>query len=79
MPADTVWKGLLSTVNWYTAGNYRGMNLPGVELACRGKVTKKYVEYGQHLVECNIWVETPGGDKTVSGKAVVKLPSRDGG
>ena len=58
------------------SGNYRGMNLPCVELACRGKVTRKYIEDGRHLVECNIWVETTEGDKTVSGKAVVTLPSR---
>ena len=58
------------------SGNYRGMNFPGEEITCRGKVTRKYIEDGQHLVECNIWVENPKGEKTVSGKAVVVLPSR---
>ena len=55
---------------------YRGMDVPGVRLMCKGKVTKKYVEDGQHLVECEIWVENAKGEKTTPGSAVVMLPSR---
>ena len=56
--------------------SYRGMNYPGEALICHGKVTKKYVEDGEHYVECSLWVENPKGEKTVSGKAIVILPSR---
>ena len=56
--------------------SYRGMNFPGEEITCRGKVTKKYAENGHQCIECNIWAENPKGEKTVSGRAVVVLPSR---
>ena len=56
--------------------SYRGMNFPGEEITCRGKVTRKYVENGEQLVECNVWAENAQGDKTVLGRGVVVLPSR---
>jgi acyl dehydratase len=56
--------------------SYKGMNYPGESLICKGKVTKKYVEQGEHYVECSIWVEKAKGEKTVSGMAVVIIPSR---
>ncbi len=65
-------KGMLRKLNC----SYRGMNYPGEALTCQGKVTKKYVEDGEHYVECSLWVENPKGEKTVSGKATVILPSR---
>jgi len=65
-------KGVLRKLNC----SYRGMNYPGEALTCQGKVTKKYVEDGEHYVECSLWVENPKGEKTVSGKAIVILPSR---
>lgn len=55
---------------------YRGMNFPGETLICRGTVTKKYIEDGQHFVVCSLWTENPKGEKTVTGTAVVTLPSR---
>ena len=56
--------------------SYRGMNFPGEEITCRGKVTRKYVENGQQHVECSVWVDNTRGEKTVSGRAVVVMPSR---
>ncbi len=56
--------------------NYKGMNFPGETITCKGAVTKKYDENGLHLVECNISAENPKGEKTVTGKAIVALPSR---
>ncbi len=56
--------------------SYRGMNFPGEAITCRGKVARKYVENGQKHVECNVWVENTRGEKTVSGRAVVVMPSR---
>jgi len=43
---------------------------------CKGVVTKKYVEEGKHMVDCDIWVENGRGEKTTPGKATVVLPSR---
>jgi acyl dehydratase len=56
--------------------SYKGTNYPGEVLTFRGKVTKKYVEDGQHCVECSLWAENPRGEKTASGTAVVILPSK---
>ena len=43
---------------------------------CKGNVTRKYVENGEHLVDCDIWVENGRGEKTTQGNATVALPSR---
>ena len=66
---------------------YRGMDYPrkmktmeepheGETWWCKGNVSKKYVESGEHLVECEIWLENGKGEKTTPGAAVVTLPSR---
>ena len=66
---------------------YRGMDYPrkmktmeepqeGETWWCKGKVSKKYVEGGEHFVECEIWVENGKGEKNTPGAAVVTLPSR---
>jgi acyl dehydratase len=57
--------------------SYKGMNFPGEALTCKGVVTKKYSEDNQHFVVLSIWAENPRGEKTLSGTAVVTLPSRD--
>ncbi len=66
---------------------YRGMDYPrkmatmytphdGETWWCKGKVTDKRVEAGEHIVECEIWVENGKGEKTTPGKATVVLPSK---
>jgi acyl dehydratase len=60
------------------AVQYRGMDQPGAKIVCRGKVTKKYVADGEHLVECEIWLENAKGEKTTPGTATVALPARAG-
>lgn len=55
---------------------YRGMDQPGSMVVCKGKVVKKYSEHGQHLVDCEIWLENAKGEKTTLGSASVVLPSR---
>jgi len=57
-------------------GSYRGMNKVHEDLICNGKVTKKYGEDGRNLARLEIWAENPQGDKTVTGNAIVTLPSR---
>jgi hypothetical protein len=66
---------------------FRGVDLPrlmktmtepqdGETWICKGKVTKKDVVNGQHLVHCDVWVENGKGEKTTTGSAVGILPSR---
>jgi len=55
---------------------YRGMDVPGQEITCRGVITNKTQEDGKNLVELDIWTEIPSGEKTTPGKATVILPSR---
>ena len=43
---------------------------------CRGKVTKKYIEGSQHLVDCKISLENGRGEITTSGKATIILPRK---
>ena len=55
--------------------SHRGMLFPGEDIVYRGKVTKKYVEDGEHSVDCDIWVENGEGQVTTPGRATVILPS----
>lgn len=57
-------------------GSYRGMNLVGEDIFCYGKVTRKYDDDGRNCARVEIWAENPRGEKTVTGSAVVELPSR---
>jgi acyl dehydratase len=55
-------------------GSYKGMNRVHEDIICNGKVTKKYTEDGRNLARVEIWAENPGGEKTVTGSAIVALP-----
>jgi acyl dehydratase len=55
---------------------YRGMDVPGQDIVCRGVITAKRQEDGKNLVDLDIWTEKPDGEKTSPGKAIVILPSR---
>ena len=56
--------------------SYRGMDYPGQEMICKGVVTAKRQEDGEHLVDLDIWTANPEGQKTTPGTATVVLPSR---
>ena len=71
----TDWIGEEGSLKKLTC-SYRGMDVPSDTLTCKGKVTKKYEEGGEHCVECDIWVENSKGEKTTLGTAVVTLPSK---
>ena len=47
-------------------------------VTCRGRVLGKSSKDDVHLVELEIWAENQRGEKVVTGKATVALPSRDG-
>jgi len=66
---------------------YRGMDWPrgmkslfepeeGDTWWCKGKVTRKYKQDGEHYADCEIWVENAKGEKTTPGTATVVLPRR---
>jgi len=55
---------------------YRGNAFPGNGMTLSGKVTKKYTEGGENLVECDIWVLNHEGNKITPGSAIVSLPSK---
>jgi acyl dehydratase len=58
------------------AVSYRGMDVPGQEMTCKGKVTAKRREGGENLVDLEVWTENPQGQRTTPGTATVALPSR---
>lgn len=57
---------------------FLGMDFPDAELTCRGRVIAKHTRNGERLAECEVWVESPKGERTVAGTALVRLPSRRG-
>ena len=71
----TDWMGEQGNLRKLTC-SYKSVNFPGEALICKGKVSKKYIEDGEHYIECNLWVENTKGEKTISGKALVTLPAR---
>ncbi len=71
----TDWIGELGVLRKFSC-SYRGMNYPGEAITCRGRVTRRYVDGGEHYVECSLWAESSRGEKTVTATAVVIMPSR---
>lgn len=51
-------------------------NLVGDLTWCKGVVTGKRVENGEHLVELDCWGETQRGERNATATASVRLPSR---
>ncbi|MGA2285766.1 MAG: MaoC/PaaZ C-terminal domain-containing protein [Dehalococcoidia bacterium] len=69
------WLGDKGQIKKYSC-QYRGMDVPGQEMICRGVITEKSQEGGKNVVQLDIWTEKEGGEKTSPGKATVYLPSR---
>jgi acyl dehydratase len=46
-------------------------------ITCRGRVLAKSSKDDTHLVDLEVWAENQKGEKVVTGKATVALPSRD--
>jgi acyl dehydratase len=65
------------------SAQYRGMDFPGPALSieptmiCKGSVTKRYIQNGDHYLECQVRVENRAGQITTPGSAIVILPSRN--
>ena len=71
------WVGAQGRVK-RVACQYRGMDMVDRDVVCRGSITGKRIENGEHLVDLEVWTETPEGEKTTPGAATVVLPSRGG-
>jgi acyl dehydratase len=71
----TDWITPEGTVRRFKA-TYRRPQLAGETIICKGKVTRKRVEAGKHLVECEIWAENSEGQVATPGTALIELPSR---
>ena len=71
----TDWIGEHGTLKKLSC-QYRGMDVPGDTLTCKGTVTSKYTEDGRKTVDCQIWLENSKGERTTPGSATVILPSR---
>ena len=71
----TDWIGEWGTLKKLSC-QYRGMDVPGDTLTCKGKVAKKYTKDGENYVELELWLENGKGEKTTPGQAVVTLPSK---
>lgn len=71
----TDWAGEKGVVKKMSV-QYRGNAFPGQKLLCKGKVTKKYQKDGENIVELEIFVENPEGQKITPGTAIVALPKK---
>lgn len=71
----TDWMGEAGTLKKLSV-QYRGMDTPGTPVYAEGTVTRKYVDAGESLVECDLRLINADGQTTTPGNAVVALPSR---
>jgi acyl dehydratase len=74
-----------AVTDWAGAGTVRtiGVRFTGLvrlkdTVTCRGRVVDVRSKNGTHLVDLEVWAENQKGDKVVTGKATVALPSRAG-
>ncbi|MCL5958427.1 MAG: MaoC family dehydratase N-terminal domain-containing protein [Chloroflexi bacterium] len=82
-PQRIGWLGQLLT-NWMgddaslrtLYAEIRRFNPFGNTMWCKGKVTRKYIEADDHLVDCEIWAENQKGEITAPGRATISLPSK---
>lgn len=70
------WMGEGGTLRKFGV-QYRGMDVPGDQLTCRGRVTRKYRDADWGMVDLEVWLENSKGEKTTPGHATVELPLRD--
>ncbi|MBG93644.1 MAG: hypothetical protein CL792_06660 [Chloroflexi bacterium] len=69
------WKGEDGSIkNWGVS--YRGMDPARQDLTVWAKITKKYQEDGENLVDLDVGVAQPDGTQTTPGTATVALPQR---
>jgi len=69
------WKGEQGKIKTWGV-SYRGMDPARQDLKVWGKVTKKYEENGEALVDLDVGVAQPDGTQTTPGTATVVLPRK---
>jgi acyl dehydratase len=72
----TNWMGDDGFLKKFDSQN-RTINLSGDANWCRGKVIKKYIENGEHLVDIAVWIESIRGWIVTPATATVVLPSKN--
>ena len=72
-----------AVTDWSGAGTVRKIGVRFTALVrlkdvvtCKGRVLSKSAKDDAHTVDVEIWAENPRGEKVVSGKSTVALPSR---
>ena len=50
---------------------FRGMDRPDQPILCKGRVTRKWEESGERLVQLELWTEDGEGKRTTPGEAIV--------
>jgi acyl dehydratase len=72
-----------AVTDWSGAGTVRKIGVRFTALVrlkdtvtCKGRVLAKSSKDDVHTVDLEIWAENPRGEKVVTGKATVALPSR---
>ena len=73
----TDWMGDDGTLKKFSC-QVRHPSIMGDSNFVKGKVKNKRIENGEHLVDCEIWVENQAGLVTAPGSAVIALPSKSG-
>jgi acyl dehydratase len=71
----TDWMGDDGTLKKYSC-EVRHPSIMGDSNFVKGRIKDKRVKNGEHLVDCEIWVENQAGLVTAPGLAIVALPSR---
>ena len=61
--------GRIKRLEW----SNRGPAVPSDILTCHGRIVRKYVDGGEHLVEFEVWIENQRGENIVPGKAEIVL------
>ena len=69
----TGWIGDWGTLKKIKTRN-RQFILVDEDIICKGFVTKKDIEDGEHRVELELWAENSKGEKCILGMAQVTLP-----
>jgi len=82
-PQRVCWAGQLATDWMGDAGTLKKLsvqirhpNILGDVNVVKGRVCRKDIEEGEHIVECEMWVENQAGLVTAPGHALIALPSR---
>ena len=71
----TDWMGDDGTLKKFSC-QVRHPSIMGDSNFVNGKVTGKRIVDGEHLIDCEIWVENQAGLVTAPGSAVIALPSK---